>query len=143
MKNCSLCGNSEDVKIIKGKSLCVFCRKNIATGYFIDMKRNQRSISAYSSGIIVAALACVIRLIIYFIEWKKLIWKRQNTMTNITVLKTEIQGLTEQKNKLCGDNKVIDAKLREYDSVKKNLEKIKIPHLNRIRNSAKSRMKNI
>jgi len=45
-------------------------------------------------------------------------------MTNITVLKNEIQGLTEQKNKLCGDNKVIDAKLREYDSVKKNLEKI-------------------
>ena len=100
MKNCSLCGNSEDVKIIKGKSLCVFCRKNIATGYFIDMKRNQRSISAYSSGIIVAALACVIRLIIYFIEWKKLIWKRQNTMTNITVLKNEIQGLTEQKKAL-------------------------------------------
>jgi len=43
-------------------------------------------------------------------------------MTNITVLK--IQGLTEQKNKLCSNNKVIDAKLREYDSVKKNLEKI-------------------
>lgn len=45
-------------------------------------------------------------------------------MTNITVLKNEIQGLTEQKNKLCSNNKVIDAKLREYDSVKKNLEKI-------------------
>ena len=120
MKNCAICENSEDVKIIKGKSLCVFCRKNIATGYFIDMKRNQRSISAYSSGIIVAALACVIRLIIYFIEWKKLIWKRQN----ITLLKNEIQNLTEQKNKLCSDNKAIDAKLREYDSVKKNLEKI-------------------
>ena len=45
-------------------------------------------------------------------------------MTNITLLKNEIQNLTEQKNKLCSDNKVIDAKLREYDSVKKNLEKI-------------------
>ncbi len=40
------------------------------------------------------------------------------------MLKNEIQGLTEQKNKLCSNNKVIDAKLREYDSVKKNLEKI-------------------
>ena len=45
-------------------------------------------------------------------------------MTNITVLKNEIQGLAEQKNKLYIDNKAIDAKLREYDSVKKNLEKI-------------------
>lgn len=40
------------------------------------------------------------------------------------MLKNEIQNLTEQKNKLCSDNKAIDAKLREYDSVKKNLEKI-------------------
>ena len=40
------------------------------------------------------------------------------------MLKNEIQNLTEQKNKLCSDNKTIDAKLREYDSVKKNLEKI-------------------
>ena len=44
--------------------------------------------------------------------------------SNIAVLKNEIQGLAEQKNKLYIDNKAIDAKLREYDSVKKNLEKI-------------------
>ena len=50
--------------------------------------------------------------------------ERSKVLPNIAVLKNEIQGLTEQKNKLCSENKVIDAKLREYDSVKKNLEKI-------------------
>lgn len=100
MKNCAICENSEDVKMINGKPLCIRCRKDIATGYFIYKKEKQKFISAYSSGIIFAVLACVIRLIIYFIEWKKLIWKRQNTMTNITVLKNEIQGLTEQKKAL-------------------------------------------
>jgi len=68
MKNCSLCGNSEDVKMINGKPLCIRCRKDIATGYFIYKKEKQKFISAYSSGIIFAVLACVIRLIIYFIE---------------------------------------------------------------------------
>ena len=50
--------------------------------------------------------------------------ERSKVLPNIAVLKNEIQGLAEQKNKLCSDNKTIDAKLREYDSVKKNLEKI-------------------
>ena len=50
--------------------------------------------------------------------------ERSKVLPNIAVLKNEIQGLTEKKNKLCSENKVIDAKLREYDSVKKNLEKI-------------------
>ena len=68
MKNCSICENSEDVKIINGKPLCIRCRKDIATGYFRYKKEKQKFIPAYSSGIIVAALACVIRLIIYFIE---------------------------------------------------------------------------
>ena len=68
MKNCSLCESSEDIKIINGKPLCIRCRKDIATGYFRYKKEKQKFIPAYSSGIIVAALACVIRLIIYFIE---------------------------------------------------------------------------
>ena len=50
--------------------------------------------------------------------------ERSKVLPNIAVLKNEIQGLAEQKNKLCSDNKTIDAKLREYDSVKKNLQKI-------------------
>ena len=62
MKNCAICENSEDVKMINGKP------KDIATGYFIYKKEKQKFISAYSSGIIFAVLACVIRLIIYFIE---------------------------------------------------------------------------
>ena len=66
MKNCAICENSEDVKMINGKPLCIRCRKDIATGYFIYKKEKQKFISAYSSGIIFAVLACVIRLIILY-----------------------------------------------------------------------------
>ncbi len=50
--------------------------------------------------------------------------EKSKVLPNIAVLKNEIQDLTEQKNKLSNDNHAIDKKLREYDSVKKNLEKI-------------------
>ena len=50
--------------------------------------------------------------------------EKSKVLPNAAVLSKEIQSLSEQKNKLYIDNKAIDAKLREYDSVKKNLEKI-------------------
>ncbi len=45
-------------------------------------------------------------------------------LPNMATLKNEIHELREQKNRLFEDNKSIDTKLREYNSIKKNLEKI-------------------
>ncbi len=46
------------------------------------------------------------------------------TLPNIAVVKNEIQALTERKSVLYSENSAIDKKLREYDKIKKNLEKI-------------------
>lgn len=50
--------------------------------------------------------------------------EKSKVLPNAAVLSKEIQSLSEQKNKLYIDNKAIDAKLREYDSVKKILRKL-------------------
>ncbi len=50
--------------------------------------------------------------------------EKSKVLPNAAVLSKEIQSLSEQKNKLYIDNKAIDTKLREYDSIRKNLEKI-------------------
>lgn len=50
--------------------------------------------------------------------------EKSKVLPNVAVLADEIKSLSEQKNKLYIDNKAIDVKLREYDSIRKNLDKI-------------------